>query len=156
MADPTLLYDMAVSLQQSVINCYAQTEYTLPDRHVITEGPIPAHDCLQFSVSLVSNTPTISGTNQLPCANVREANYRIEIVRCTSVPRNDDSPPDPEEMAALARAIYVDAHLLPQCIAELPNCKDITVGPLSILEPSGGFGGVQLAVSWVLGEDVGS
>lgn len=158
MQDPTYLYDVAVQLQQTIIDCYDENSITLPSRHVISEGPRPAHDCEALNIALVLNAPTYRGQQTVPCFNLREATFSISIVRCTSTPHDDGSAPTPEEMAAFSSAIYTDAFLLPFCISEisLNPCSNLTIGPLTTLDPSGGLGGVVMPVTWVLGDDTTS
>lgn len=150
MAD-TRLYDIADALLTVVVNAIPSP----PSRQYVSNGEV-ALDCELVAVEMVrvyTGLPGAEVVNATPCrGNAASADYRIWVARC--VP--SEGTPSAQEIDNSARELLTDGWLLRRAIiAELnddsssivDSCDNARIGPLAHYGPSGGYGGVTMAVA---------
>lgn len=127
-----------------------------PPTRQFTSHTEPAEDCSQIAAYWKPLTALPQG---VPCVYVPIAPLVVELHRCVT-PFTDRSGnpkvPAPAVLSAEARSLAVDGWalykgILAACRAgtlfEGVNCRNVTVGALEPIAPTGGMAGVRLTVT---------
>lgn len=155
-----LLHDRCLRLMALIVGEAQQRGIELPQWQVVTIGP-PAYDCGGGLVAVYLDRafpgrPGLELVGIDPkqrCGYPRAVRLNVEIVRCVPVGTDSGQPPSPAELTASARVMMRDGMLLFDVIdraqaenALAPQGNVLAAGVLTPLNPSGGLGGVGLAV----------
>lgn len=164
--DPRSVAKISAELLKAVENVYLDAGIALPGRHIRTAGEV-AWDCEMLAVSLDSlradeQPGWQDNPSNSPCEQPVVAVFRISVVRCVPVPKDNGVLPTPEEFALSADMTAIDAYLLQKSACRLdfwgwdltPPNQTGGLGITATIEiegPQGGFGAVTLVLTGVAG-----
>lgn len=124
-----------------------------PDRQLVTHG-LPAWDCEQISVHVDPAIWAPLDTRQQTCQIVPRITLNLTVVRCWPTQEGRQAP-TATTITDAAAAMNADLWVLMRTFArhqadgtlfEGVSCQSTKLGPISTLQPSGGFAAWQMAV----------
>lgn len=158
MADPTILYDLAVDILAVAVDALTDP----PARQYVSPGE-PPFDCELVAVHWAR---TIASGQPIPLPSVRQqqktgvvpvADFVVTVVRCTPTPRAGATP-SAAVLQASAEQLGLDAEAIRHALVAMVkagtvggSCRAVAFRDVAAATPSGGFVGFTAGIGVMLG-----